>query len=277
MIFNWHQVAPLFIPGIHHPYTWTSLDVFSSCIDHLTARFKIMPLHEGLKLIGSGKLRGRCVSLTFDDGDASIADYVEPLLRLRGLPATFFINSAYLDDGRSYWFPILSYLSENDSGSMTLSAELRNKASRLRHTKDPAFYNDVRMRIEQLSSRVPHLSTRLITHGWLSKLDGEQFALGLHGHEHQRFSMMTEEWQRKDLRTNREILCQYRAYRPVFAVPFGRLPDWSPATLTIAREFGLEVVLADGGLNLRSASYYQRQPADSLHARALLARAIQSI
>src|SRR5207247_9634542 len=68
--------------------------------------------------------------------------------------------------------------------------ELRDAALQLRLTNDPRFYDDVRKRIEALAPLVPGLASRLVSSRWLSTLDGEQLAIGAHGHEHQRFSMM---------------------------------------------------------------------------------------
>jgi peptidoglycan/xylan/chitin deacetylase (PgdA/CDA1 family) len=268
MILNWHQITPCFDPGLHHHYTWTALGTFSAAIDFLAAAFQIVPLQGALERAKAGNIRGRCVALTFDDGDVSVADYVVPLLRQRKLPATFFVNTAYLDRDCSYWFPVLSY------ACPPLSARLREEALKLRTTDDPIYYDHVRRKVEQLSVAVPKLNSRLASAEWLADLDGDQFAIGAHGHEHERYSMMPADWQRADLSRNVEILSQFRAYRPLFAVPFGRPWDWNRTTLEIARELGLEVLLADGGVNLERSDLYRRQPADSKTARALLADAV---
>jgi peptidoglycan/xylan/chitin deacetylase (PgdA/CDA1 family) len=115
------------------------------------------------------------------------------------------------------------------------------------------------------------LGARLLPTQWLANLDGEQFAIGAHGHEHQRFSMMPLEWQLHDLRENVRVLSQFRGYRPVFAVPFGRSWDLTRETIYIARGQGLEVVLADGGINLGAGNSYQRIPSDGQIIRRLVA------
>jgi peptidoglycan/xylan/chitin deacetylase (PgdA/CDA1 family) len=268
LVFNWHQVTPSFDPEIHHRYTWTALHTFWATINFLTAHFQIVPLQPALERARTGNFRGRCVALTFDDGDVSIADYVAPFLRQRNLPATFFINTAYLGGDRAYWFTVLSY------AGPVLPEGLRQRALELRTTKDPLFYDDVRRDVEQLSGAVPQLSSRLVSAEWLAKLDADQFTIGAHGHEHQRYSMMPEEWQRQDLKRNVEILSQFRAYRPLFAVPFGRAHDWNAATLEVAQELGLLVLLADGGINLTPLPYYRRQPADSLSPTKMVVRAV---
>ena len=272
IVFNWHQVTPTFDPYRHHKYTWTSLERFEGEIEYLIREFQILPLYEAIAHLKSGSLRGACAALSFDDGDISVAEHVVPLLRRLNLAATFFINTAYLDDCCSYWFPILSYLRavEDAEGRSVLSDDLRGKALQLRLTNDPRFYNEVRTKIEELGSLVPNLDSRLVSAEWLSSLDGDQFAIGAHGHEHQRFSLMPSEWQRNDLRKNVEALTSLRGYRPIFAVPFGRAHDWTEETIRIAREQGLDIVLADGGINFTSGALYRRIPSDDRSLRRLL-------
>jgi peptidoglycan/xylan/chitin deacetylase (PgdA/CDA1 family) len=275
-IFNWHQVTPVFDPYLHHKYTWTRLEKFKKEVDYLTREFQILPLYEAIDRLKRGCLQGRCASLNFDDGDISIAEHVVPFLRQRDLPATLFINSAYLDSRRSYWFPILSYLSAVEAaGHTVLSGELKEKALKLRLTNDPRYYNEVRSRIEELASLVPNLGSRLVSAEWLSGLDGDQFAIGAHGHEHQRFSLMPAKWQRNDLRENVRVLARFRGYRPIFAVPFGRPHDWTEKTIEIGRNEGLDIVLADGGINLAAGDFYRRIPSDDRMLRPLVTAAMR--
>lgn len=249
------------------------MQTLTSCLDYLQATFEIVPLDEALHAMSSGTLRGRCAALTFDDGDSSIADYVEPILRERELPATFFINSAYLDGRRSYWFPVLAYLQQAGAQLEHLTA-LEDAALTLRNTGNHNIYNELRGQFERLAPQLPGTAHRVVGNNWLSKLDGEQFAIGLHGHEHQRFSMMSAEWQRTDLETNIEMLSQFRAFRAIFALPFGRAHDWTPTTLSIAHDLRLEMLLADGGVNVGPAECYLRQPGDEKPGSRAFAEAL---
>jgi peptidoglycan/xylan/chitin deacetylase (PgdA/CDA1 family) len=263
-VFNWHQVTPEFDPARHHVYTWTRLDDFAKEVEWVAAEFRVLPLHRAIVLHKRRELRGACAAFTFDDGDVSVAEHVEPWLRRRGLPATFFINSAYLDGHGSYWFPVLSHspVNANKPSFPGPPDELREKAQHLRKTNDPIFYDEVRKRLELFAAAIPHLDKRLVSREWLADLDGEQYSIGAHGHEHQRYSMMPPEWQRDDLRENVRQLSLFRGFRPVFAVPFGRAHDWTDETMRIAYEQGLEVLLAEGGINVARCSSYLRISCD---------------
>lgn len=113
---------------------------------------------------------------------------------------------------------------------------------------------------------------------WLSQLNGEQFAIGAHGHEHQRFSMMTADQQYNNLRKNLEVLRQFQTFRRIFAVPFGRAYDWNRDTIEIARELDLAVVLGDGGINHQpcTTEFIRRIAADNRLLQPLLRREMAS-
>jgi len=272
LIFNWHQVTPSFDPAYHHRYTWTQLEQFETELAYLTDRFRILALPEAISRLDRGSLQGPCATLTFDDGDISASEHISPLLERLRLPATFFINTAYIDGKYSYWFPILSFFLGDDvaRASANVPKDLLSEAKMLRHTNDPILYNRVRNNLESFASLLPFLGSRLVSREWLSSLDGDQFSIGAHGHEHQRFSMMSKEWQSNDLYENIRVLSQFRAFRPFFAVPFGGPNDWTEETIRISKEHGLDVVLADGGVNLASGHCYRRNPSDGRSMRQLL-------
>jgi peptidoglycan/xylan/chitin deacetylase (PgdA/CDA1 family) len=264
LIFNWHQVTPEFDPCMHHTHIWTSLNDFEREVAYLASQFKILPLSEALDRLKTNSLLGPCVSLTFDDGDVSNAEHVLPTLEKHNLPATFFINTKYLDGRSSYWFPILAYLNcRHGQRFADLPESLLEEATKLRETRDHSFYCEIRTRVEKLAPLVPNLRSRFVSFEWLTKLDGDQFAIGAHGHEHERFSMMSADWQRSNIASNVRSLSQFKAFRPIFAVPFGRPWDWTYDTIQIARNQGLDVVLANGGINTEPGDYYLRFPSDS--------------
>lgn len=64
----------------------------------------VLPLPEAHRRLVAGDLPERAVALTFDDGYASVLELAWPELVARGLPATLFAVSGYLDGrGRFPW------------------------------------------------------------------------------------------------------------------------------------------------------------------------------
>jgi peptidoglycan/xylan/chitin deacetylase (PgdA/CDA1 family) len=75
----------------------TRPDVFEQQLDALErVGAVVLPLADAVRGAAAGDLPDRAVTLTFDDGYASVLDVAWPRLRERGLPATLFVVSGYL-------------------------------------------------------------------------------------------------------------------------------------------------------------------------------------
>lgn len=65
-------------------------------------RWTVLPLDAACAMQAAGTLPQRALALTFDDGYASVFETAWPLLRERGLPATAYVVSDYLDGSRRF-------------------------------------------------------------------------------------------------------------------------------------------------------------------------------
>jgi peptidoglycan/xylan/chitin deacetylase (PgdA/CDA1 family) len=271
-VFNYHQVSPVFDPRYHGQHTWTQLDDFRRQVEYIKSYFSVIPLPDAIDRLSRHALRGIHAAITFDDGDISMQQHALPLLKQMGVPATFFVNTAY-GRGRYYWFPVLNYLEHAPDPQVKalLTPQLKERAAKLRRTDDPPFYDATRREVEALAAHVEDAQPLLVGDDWLASLDGQQFHLGAHGHEHQRYSMMSPDWQAENLRRNADLLRQHRAYRPIFALPFGRHYDWDTTALRVAIDQGHTLLTADGGINLHRDAHVLRIPADGRDAKKLFA------
>jgi peptidoglycan/xylan/chitin deacetylase (PgdA/CDA1 family) len=242
--------------------TWTSLAEFKAGLDYLAAHFTILHLEEAWCRLCSDDLPGACAAITFDDGDPSVADYCVPLLERKGIPATLFLNSACFEGAGHYWFSILTFLQQQEVHRPGAPAELGRMSHELRTTRDPVVYAALRARAELLGNEARIPERRCVSPEWLGRLDEGLFAIGAHGHQHERYALMSTEWQRRDLRRNFELLRQFRCFRPMFAFPFGRPHDYNRATLETAAENGLIIWAAAGGINVSERSVGLRIPSD---------------
>jgi peptidoglycan/xylan/chitin deacetylase (PgdA/CDA1 family) len=274
LVFTYHQASPAFDPQLNGKYIWNSLDHFEKEMIFLKENFKIIPFSEGVRKLKEGRLRGTTVSITFDDGDISLSNYIVPVLKKYQIPAVFFINTAYLSgEQKGYWFNIYNYLlNGNPDQRKLITDDIRQVYANLRNTADVDYYRQNIRRIEELARFTDDDLNFYICHDFLEKLDPGLFTIGLHGHEHQRFSMMPAEWQKQNLRLNLEILSGFNAFQKILAVPFGKPHDWNPDTVNICKSLSLEFVSSHGGYNYQDSASIKRIPADGLVINNLVSK-----
>lgn len=272
VVFTFHQASPDFDEKLNSKYIWTSIDFLEKQLDFIKTNYPITGLMEGVSNLRRGDTKETEVAITFDDGDISVQKYIVPLLERIKVPATFFINTAYLNNAKpGYWFNIFSHIQANKDLTETyLSKELTDIDLSLRNTSDPEYYRKNYLKIEKLGELLKDKIQFYISEDFLDEINPELFTIGLHGHEHQRFSMMTKEWQRNNLLENMNRLSRFKAYKPVFAIPFGKEHDWNLDTLEICRELKLEYAFSNGGYNTKTMSGIKRIPADGLEIIKLI-------
>jgi peptidoglycan/xylan/chitin deacetylase (PgdA/CDA1 family) len=77
-------------------------DEFVWLLDFIEAHCHVLPLTEAVQRARCGQLAQRTVCLTFDDGYPEWLNLIAPALRIRQLPATFFVTTGQLS-GEPLW------------------------------------------------------------------------------------------------------------------------------------------------------------------------------
>jgi len=271
-VFNYHQVSDVFIPEFYSRWTYTDRSFFEKQLFFIRKHFQIISVKEALCRQHSGDIDKPYACITFDDGCSSLKAHVLPVLIRYAIPATFFINTAYLDNDKASWCTVYNYLVHSEY-KIHIPLSLLEEVKNLRKTRDRQFYERVRREVESLYEFIPEKDRHFyVTRAFLRSLDENLFHIGLHGHEHQRYSMMSETWREHDLKKNIQELREYSNYVNVFAVPFGRPYDWDRATVKICYEHDLDIVFADGGFNQGGEVGLKRMPADSRSVMRLMLR-----
>jgi peptidoglycan/xylan/chitin deacetylase (PgdA/CDA1 family) len=270
-VFNYHQIIKNFDPRFHNRGNVTQDIYFEKQIKTIKKMFHLISLEDGINMLEKGKIDQRSAAITFDDGDISLKNNALPILEKYNVPATFFINSAYLQSPiKACWFHVYQYiLNSGDDKKKHLTNEMNLAAAKLRHTMDSEYYRKEFTKIEDLSYTIEPEDRFFVDEQFLESLDDKLFHIGLHGDNHQRFSMMPYEWQKHDLGNNINILSKYKAYRPIFAVPFGRPHDWNRDTIKVCLENNIHIVFANGGINTVRDIGYKRIPADGRNIKKL--------
>lgn len=267
MIINFHQLSEKYDPRLHWDGTWTNINNFENLLLELKNHYKIIPLSEGIYMTKKSEIKDKLLSITFDDGDQSLKS-VLPILSRHNIPATFFINTAYLSN-KNYSYQVLKYLVHKKEIYGDKPQLLLNKFKSFRNTRDKLFYDQFRNEFLELCKFIHEKINLIVDETFLSTIDASLFELGLHGHEHERYSMMSEDWQENDLKKNIELLSSYKSFRPIFAIPYGKPWDWDNRTIKIALNNGLDILFHDSGINVKNEVGFKRIPADGKNYKQL--------
>jgi peptidoglycan/xylan/chitin deacetylase (PgdA/CDA1 family) len=96
----YHLVSEVSVPHVSHLYRCRTIAEFTSDVEFLLRRFEPVMLSDIVDVLnGTRTLSRPCFHLTFDDGFKEMHDIVAPILQRAGVPATFFLNTAFLDGG----------------------------------------------------------------------------------------------------------------------------------------------------------------------------------
>lgn len=87
----------------------------------LASHFNVLPLREAAQRLRNGTLPARAACVTFDDGYADNYTVALPILKETGVPATFFIATAYLDGGRMFNDTLIEFAKAAPPGICDLS------------------------------------------------------------------------------------------------------------------------------------------------------------
>lgn len=75
---------------------------FATQMDLVRSLFNVFSLRDAAARLRDGSLPRRAACITFDDGYRNNRDVAAPILAARGMPATFFIATGYLNGGRMW-------------------------------------------------------------------------------------------------------------------------------------------------------------------------------
>ncbi|MEQ9063205.1 MAG: polysaccharide deacetylase family protein [Vicingaceae bacterium] len=247
IILNFHQVSEGFDPAYNHPYIWSSFNFFKEQLDYLVHNHGVSKLSDAIAELRAGTLQGTRICLTFDDGDKTMKDCVVPYLTEKRIPATFFLNSAYPQERKGYWFNEYQYAKNKATRSLT--SQIHTAVQQVRLTDDPNEYASLIDQLSVLETFIEEENPFYCLKAFWNDIDETLFEIGLHGHQHLRFSMLDHQQKMENILKNKEFLQDLPCYKPYFALPHGQPEDWDIESLELSRKEGLICFLAKGGYN----------------------------
>lgn len=246
-VLLFHKVPSVADPMAPHE---SDLSGFERVLDFLCQRYRIIPLQDAIRGLGTGKLPSGSVCLTFDDGYVDWVDGVVPMLERRQAHATFYLTTGQFD-GMPLWHerirsavqhattPINGVLmrtlavasaGDRQESVSILERELKymplaEREAKL-HMLEAATGSDPR--------KLPRMSADQVRH-----IHNRGFAIGAHTVAHPILSLSSAAEARHELGAARETLEAVIGARvDGLAYPNGRKSDFTAEHIQMARETG---------------------------------------
>ena len=263
----YHVVSNKILPYVLN-YPYRNEPEFEKELDFFLKFFKPVPLEF---LLGNEKKNEPVMHISFDDGLRECAEVVAPVLLKKGIPATFFVNTGFIDNQQLFHrykgsfilseiekLPIEKVEKINQKFPGFKSYLLQTGYSEKNTLERIAFdlgidWKDVLLRYQ------PYLSLEQ-----LKKLQNQGFTIGGHSHEHPEFYQISDKEKVQEIKKSMDWL-QEKLDVPlkVFSFPFTD----SGVPLAVFREVENEklcdLTFGTAGLKYDEVEFhFQRYPAE---------------
>lgn len=229
----YHLVADHDVLHIKHLYKPKTSIEFEADLDYLCKEYK--PLSISDLLHDSRSERG--LILTFDDGLREFHDVVAPILLRKGIPATCFLNTGFIDNKDLFFRYKASVLVERIRLKPLSSGCLKKIAEMIIHHKitfdeKGRFLLDIRYNHQNLIDEIAKVvevsfidyldeNQPYLTELQIKSLVSKGFDFGAHGIDHPMYSEISDEEQiRQTITSINEVVHRYDSDFRLFSFPF---------------------------------------------------------
>lgn len=233
---------------------------FASMLKMLVSNFEMISLAEALRRFQQGCLRGRTVSVTFDDGYADNCTVALPILEKFNVPATFFVASGFIDGGRMWNDSIIETFRRLEPGHCEVDLEgirsfdlsgwesRRNAAAAAIKAWKHLPPDERQARVDEFAARIPDLPEDLMmTKAQLRQLaDSPCATVGGHTRNHPILASLPDSEAATEIEGGKRDLEDWiQAEIQHFAYPNGHLGrDYQTKHASLVRQAGFSAALA---------------------------------
>lgn len=237
-----------------------SAEQFDWIARFISKTFNVFPLSEAARHLKAGTLPAAAAVITFDDGYADNLEVAWPVLERYGIPATFFIATAFLDGGRMWNDEVIEAVGKAPVGQYDLQKFglgnyfLTDSASRV-HCYEAVlgklkyFEHMHRCEVARAIGRqggLPEQSDLMMTRIQLRKLHAAGAEIGAHTHTHPILECLDDKKAIAEIEAGKlELQSILKAPVTVFAYPNG-VPDrdCSARHSEMVRKLGFEAAVS---------------------------------
>jgi peptidoglycan/xylan/chitin deacetylase (PgdA/CDA1 family) len=231
----YHTISDKKLPHIEHLYQVRNTKLFSKDLEYLLEHFSPIDLHQLIQFVEKGKaLPKNAFFLSFDDGLSECYHIIAPILKKKGIPATFFLNSDFLDNKSLMFRYKASYLIEELQHRNNIDTIIKKHFSKYQlpylNVKESllqvrwhheALLNDLAQEFgidfnTFLETQQPYLNSQQVKE---MQVDG--FTFGSHSQNHPTYNKISLDDQIAQTTISQDFVSnQFNPRHKVFAFPF---------------------------------------------------------
>ena len=227
----YHVVSNDALPHIDHLYAYKNVAEFEGDMDFLLRHFT--PLHYDDLVRGRFEKDKPYFHVSFDDGLSEMYHIVRPMLLEKGIPASFFVNSAFVDNRAMFYRYKVSILIDQvpaDELAAAIAGVGENERIRVQDPK--RFLLSLHVDSESLIDRIAatagfdfgqYLASNrpYMDCSQISALQHEGFSIGAHSVDHPEFSYIAPASQHEQIKQSTDyVRAHFQVQQPAFAFPF---------------------------------------------------------
>ena len=262
-ILMYHGVVrtPLDVPD----WCFISEHNFSRQMEYLHRNFRVVSLSQAMEYLRKDRINEPTAVITFDDGYQNVYDVAYPILSRFGLPATVFINTAFINTANTVWFCTLNRaISETNHQKFSWKGvvyDLSSTASKarasaiLQHLLKQLPHQVLLEKLDEIRESLDiHTPEEVARDSHFRMLDNHCIAemsasglieFGAHTATHTILSRVDEARARQEIATSIEDT-QRLTGKPcrLFAYPNGKPGDYNEAVIKFLESSGIETAVA---------------------------------
>jgi len=210
----YHTVSDEYLPHISPLYKFKNTKEFEQDIDFLLKHFQPISVDDVLLHIqNKQRIEKPAFHLSFDDGLREIYDVVMPILHRKGVPATIFVNSDFVDNKDLFFRYKAALIADKKKSMKSEILKIKYPERQLLDNLAPTLNINFR---DFLQQQQPYLTTEQ-----LKILQKNGFTIGAHSEDHPNYNLISEKEQIEQTINSCAFVRQnFAMERSFFAFPF---------------------------------------------------------
>jgi len=225
----YHSISDNELPHIKYLYKIKSKKDFIKDLDFLLKKYKPIDFWQLKKHINKEQIiTKKSFFLSFDDGLRECYHTIAPILKQKGVPATFFLNSDFIDNKDLFFRYKASLIIDKIFDKNKINIQLLNKVDPFSVEKIKKIKYSERNNLDKIAQNIdlnfndylikqkPYLSSQEIR-----SLISDGFAIGSHSIDHPKYQHLDIQEQVRQTKNSSDFICKkFNLDYKIFAFPF---------------------------------------------------------